>query len=163
MELVRGIVLIVTTILLGLISGLFYTFSVSVMRSLRGVDDKTFVNVMQRINRDIQNGKFAVSFMGSLLFLVLSLVLFIGVDTAVLVPIIIGLVFYIVCFGVTLGINVPMNIRLDRKGPPERIADLAGARQEFEARWTKFNTVRGTAAGLAMAAMCWALLEFSIS
>jgi uncharacterized membrane protein len=161
MELVRGGALIVTTVLLGLISGLFYTYTVSVMLSLRGVDDRTFVSVMQRINRDIQNGKFFLSFVGALLFLILSLVLFIGVDSGVLLPIIVSLVLYVISFGITVRGNVPMNIRLERRGDPDKIADLAGARKEFEERWTKLNTLRGLFATLAMGTMCWALIEFS--
>ncbi|MET0132658.1 MAG: DUF1772 domain-containing protein [Kibdelosporangium sp.] len=160
MELVRGGVLIVTTVLLGLISGLFYTYTVSVLVSLRTVDDRTFVDVMQRINRDIQNPRFFLSFIGSLLFLILSLLLFVGVDGDVVLPVLISLVFYVLSFGTTIGGNVPMNVRLDRRGDPDRIADLAGARKEFEARWTRLNTLRGLFSTVAMATMCWALIEF---
>jgi uncharacterized membrane protein len=161
MELVRGAVLVVTTLLMGLASGFFYTFSISVMPTLRGVDDRTFVDVMQKINRDVLNPRFYMSFMGSFLFGLVSLILFLGQPFAVLLPVILSFGFYFVCFAVTVRGNVPMNVRLDRKGDPGRISDLAGVRNEFEDRWTRLNGVRAWAAFLALAAAVWANIAFA--
>jgi uncharacterized membrane protein len=162
MELVRGAVLVISTLTLGLIAGVFYTYACSVMRTLRGVDDRTFVTVMQRINRDIQNGWFFLSFIGALLFTTLSLVLFIGVDGSVLLPVAIGLAFYVLAFGITMGVNIPMNVRLDQAGNPERMEErtLAEARAAFEVSWFRANLNRGLASTAAFGALCWALIEF---
>jgi uncharacterized membrane protein len=162
MELVRGAVLVISTLTLGLIAGLFYTYACSVMITLRGVDDRTFVNVMQRINRDIQNGWFFLSFIGALLFTTLALVLFIGIDGSVLLPLAIGLAFYIVAFGITMGVNIPMNVRLDQAGSPDKLGEqsMANARKAFEAAWFRANLNRGLAATAAFGCLCWALIEF---
>jgi uncharacterized membrane protein len=161
MELVRGAILVVTTISLGLITGLFYTFSISVMPTLRGVDDRTFVDVMQRINRDIQNGKFFLSFIGSFLLIILSLVLFIGVPGSVVLPLVVALVFYIGNLVITFGGNIPLNNQLERRGHPDKITDMAGARKAFEVRWHRLNTQRGLCCAAAFIALCWALIQYA--
>jgi uncharacterized membrane protein len=161
MELVRGAVLVVTTLLTGLTAGFFYTWSISIMPTLRGVDDRTFIDFMQKINRDILNLRFFVSFMGSLLFGLISLILFLGQPFDVLLPVIVSFASYLVCFGVTVRVHVPLNVRLDRKGDPDQISDLAGARAEFEDRWTRFNGVRAWGAFGALGGMAWALLAFA--
>jgi uncharacterized membrane protein len=165
MELVRGALLVISTLTIGLQAGLFYTFTVSIMRTLRGVDDRTFVNVMQRINRDIQNGWFGLTFAGGLVFTVLTLVLFIGKPGSVILPIVIGLVLYVVSLGTTFGRNIPMNIRLDKAGKPETMSEqgLVSARQAFEAAWTRANTFRGLLAAAASVALSWGLVEFGKS
>jgi uncharacterized membrane protein len=165
MELVRGALLVISTLAIGLQAGLFYTFTVSIMRTLRGVDDRTFVNVMQRINRDIQNGWFGLTFAGGLVFTVLTLVLFIGAPGSVILPIAIGLVLYVLSLGTTFSRNIPMNIRLDKVGKPESMSEpgLVSARKAFESAWTRANTFRGVAAGASCVALCWALAEFGSS
>src|SRR5882757_6213378 len=105
MELVRFATLVVSTITMGLVAGLFYGFACSVMVTLRRTDDRTFVNVMQRINRDIQNGWFSLSFVGTLLFTVLGLVLFLNAGpSSVVLPLAVALACYIVNLIITFGI-----------------------------------------------------------
>ncbi|SMD08427.1 anthrone oxygenase family protein [Kibdelosporangium aridum] len=158
MEVVRAASLIVTTLLLGLVSGFFYTYSISVMVSLRGTDDRTFVDVMQKINRDVQNPRFFMTFIGSALFGILTVILFIGQPFSVFLPVLASLVLYLICFGITVRGNVPMNVRLDRYGPPDKIADVAGVRKEFEDRWVRLNGVRAWFATLGFGAAIWALI-----
>ncbi|MET0233766.1 MAG: DUF1772 domain-containing protein [Kibdelosporangium sp.] len=150
-----------TTLLMGLAAGFFYTYSISIMPTLRGVDDRTFVDVMQKINRDVQNPRFFLSFMGSLLFGLVTLIMFLGQPFEVLLPVILGFVAYFVCFAVTASGNVPMNNRLERKGDPSRISDLALARKEFEDRWTRLNGIRAWAAFLGLGGMVWANIAYA--
>ena len=163
MELVRGASLVVSTLLLGLVSGFFYTYSISVMPTLRGVDDRTFVDVMQKINRDVQNPRFFLTFIGSILFGILNLFLFLGQPFSVLLPVIISLAGYFVCFAITVRGNVPMNVRLDRYGPVERIADVAAVRKEFEGHWTRLNGLRAWSATIGFGGMIWALIAYAAS
>ncbi|ONI70835.1 hypothetical protein ALI144C_50505 [Actinosynnema sp. ALI-1.44] len=158
MDVVRAASLIVTTLLLGLVSGFFYTYSISVMVSLRGTDDRTFVDMMQKINRDVQNPRFFMTFIGSLLFGILTVILYIGQPFAVFLPVLLALVFYVGCFGVTVTRNVPMNVRLDKYGPPDRIADIAAVRKEFEEPWVRLNGIRAWFATLGFGAAIWALI-----
>jgi uncharacterized membrane protein len=161
MELVRGASLVVSTLLLGLISGFFYTFSISIMRTLRGVDDRTFVDVMQKINRDVQNPMFFLTFLGSILFGIITLILFLGQPFWVLLPVILSLAGYFVCFAVTVRGNVPMNVRLDRYGPVEKIADVPAVRKEFEDRWTRLNGIRAWASTAGFGAAVWAVIAYA--
>ncbi|MBP2324346.1 putative membrane protein [Kibdelosporangium banguiense] len=161
MELVRGGVLVVSTILIGLTAGYFFAYSNSVMRALRGVDDRAFVNVMQKINRDVQNPVFFLAFLGGVLFGIIALFMFLSQPAAVLLPVIVSLAFnFLMCFVVTVRGNVPMNVRLDRMGPPERIGDVAAVRREFEGAWTRLNHVRAWGSTLGFGAMVWALIAY---
>ena len=56
-----------STVAVGLMSGLYWAFSVAVMPGLRDADDRAFVTTMQAINRRILNPWFLTVFMGSLL------------------------------------------------------------------------------------------------
>jgi hypothetical protein len=119
MELVRIGILVVSTITMGLVAGLFYGFSISVMVTLRRTDDRTFVDVMQRINRDIQNGRFALSFIGTLLFTVLALVLFINAGKgSVALPLVVALACYAVNLGRTGSPTCPVSASSSRPGGP---------------------------------------------
>nr|BFE81337.1 hypothetical protein GCM10020093_039380 [Planobispora longispora] len=75
LELFQTITLVAATVAMGLTAGLFYTFSCSVMLGLAETDDRTFIGVMQRINRRILNGWFALSFGGAPLLTLLAGVL----------------------------------------------------------------------------------------
>ncbi|WP_173123852.1 anthrone oxygenase family protein [Kibdelosporangium persicum] len=128
------------------------------MVSLRSTDDRTFVDVMQKINRDVLNPRFFLTFVGSALFGVLTVILFIGQPLAVFLPVVLSLVLYLVCFGITVRGNVPMNVRLDQYGPPEEIADIAAVRKQFEEPWNRLNGLRAWAATLGFGAAIWALV-----
>jgi uncharacterized membrane protein len=60
-----GPVLVVAAVATGLIAGLFYAYSVSVMPDLAGADDHTFVHGMNEINDAIENPVFFLSFLGA--------------------------------------------------------------------------------------------------
>jgi uncharacterized membrane protein len=90
---VRIAVLLAATVTGGWMAGLFYAYSVSVMPALRSADDAVFVEVMQRINTAILNGRFALGFGGALVFGAAATVLYaISGPPGVLLPVIIGLV-----------------------------------------------------------------------
>src|SRR4051794_32329354 len=72
MDTLRGAALIAATLTTGLVAGLFFAYSCSVMPALRGVDDRTFVDTMQRINVAIVNGWFLLAFLGAAAFGVLA-------------------------------------------------------------------------------------------
>lgn len=160
MDTFRIAVLVAATLITGLHAGLYYTYACSIMVTLRGVDDRTFVDVMQRINRDILNGWFFLTFMGSLLVTALALILFIGVNGAVLLPVAVSLALSVLSFGITMGVNVPMNNRMDKVGDPTTMSPqaLAEARRVFEKPWVRNNLNRMFASIGSCGAMCWALL-----
>ena len=60
---------------MGLLAGLFYAYSVSVMPGLGEADDRTLVDGMQQINEAIENPVFFVSFLGAPVLILAALML----------------------------------------------------------------------------------------
>lgn len=139
-----------STIAVGLTSGLYWGFSVAVMPGLRDVDDRAFVSGMQAINRRIQNPWFIPVFMGSLLLPIATAIALLsgdhddakrwGVAAAVAAA---------VPFAITVGGNIPLNDTLDAAGSD----DPAAARRAFERPWTRRNAWRAVTSTAALAAL----------
>ncbi|MFC7584847.1 DUF1772 domain-containing protein [Nonomuraea antimicrobica] len=141
-------------ITMGLMAGLFYAFAVAVMPALAGADDRTFVLVMQKINRTIENPVFFVTFFGAFVFTGAAAIARhrLGARAAAR-WILAALALYIVALAITMGVNVPLNEELARAGDPARIADLAKVRGEFEGVWVPANVARALACTLAVACL----------
>jgi uncharacterized membrane protein len=58
-------VLAAATRTMGLLAGLFYAYSVSVMPGLGQADDRALVDGMQQINEAVENPIFMLSFLGA--------------------------------------------------------------------------------------------------
>jgi uncharacterized membrane protein len=150
-----GLVLGAALVAMALVTGLIYTFSVAVMPNLAGADDRTFVATMQRYN---ENPVFALTFAGALVLTALAAVLqrrhgpSVAMRWTVAAAVLNGLVL-----AVTFGINVPLNDQIDRAGDPDRIADLAHVRNQFEGPWVAANIVRTVLSTAAVAALARAL------
>ncbi|MFD3556609.1 DUF1772 domain-containing protein [Streptomyces goshikiensis] len=160
MDIARLVSLIAATITTGLIAGLFFAFDVSVMPALKRSDDRTLIQVMQRINVAIVNGVFLFAFLGALLFTALALALHLASDGggAVAAPLTGALVAYVLALGVTGGVNIPLNNALEQAGPVDRIADPAAVRQAFERRWVPANRWRTLLCTTALGFLTWALV-----
>ncbi|MFJ8017108.1 DUF1772 domain-containing protein [Streptomyces sp. NPDC096339] len=158
METARLASLIAATLTMGLVSGLFYGFSVSVMPGLKRTDDRTVIEVMQHINKAILNGWFVLGYIGAFLFTALALALHVPSDGRdVLPPLIAALVCYIVSMGVTNKVNIPLNNALEQAGPVARIADPAAVRRAFEGPWVRANVWRTLLCTAAVGFLAWAL------
>ncbi|MEU9147916.1 DUF1772 domain-containing protein [Streptomyces sp. NPDC048349] len=159
METARFASLIAATITTGLVSGLFYGFSVAVMPGLRRADDRTVVEVMQRINVAILNGWFLLGYVGSLLFTGLALGLCLptgGRD--VLAPVIGAFLCCVLAMGITARVNIPLNNALEQAGPVDRIADPSAVRRAFEQPWVRANVWRTVLSTAALGLLAWALV-----
>ena len=110
----------------GLLAGLFFAFSVSVMPALRAMDDDTFATVMNKINVVIVNPVFLVVFLGAA---VASMALLAWQRDPWAVA---GAVLAVVTLVVTFAFNIPLN---------NALAD-GGAREAFENPWVLWNVVR---------------------
>lgn len=153
-----GLVLGAALVAMGLIAGVFYSFSVAVMPGLAGADDRTFVVTMQQINRAIENPAFFLSFVGALVLTALAAELQRRHGPAVATRwVVAALVLYGIVLAVTAGINIPLNDQLDRAGDPDRISDLAQVRDRFEGPWVAANIVRTLGSTAAVAALARAL------
>ena len=141
----------VSMIATGLMSGLWYGWVVSVIPGTRRVSDATYVDIMQRINRAILNPAFLVAFMGIPVLLVVAAILQFRAGDARRGWLVgsAAVVYAIGVFGVTASRNVPLNDDLDA-------FDLEAAdpsavqvrRQTYEDPWNRWHYVR-TVANLA--------------
>jgi uncharacterized membrane protein len=114
---------------------------------------------MQQINVAILNPWFFVSFFGALVFTALAGVLHLPGDWRAVLPwIVAALVLYLATLVITIGFNVPLNNELASAGNPDRIADLAGVRERFEASWMRWNIARAVASTAAFGCLIWALV-----
>lgn len=154
----RMAALVAATLSTGLIAGLFYGYANSVMPALNRSDDRTIVDVMQKINVVIINPVFMIAFMGTVGFSILAAALHLGKDVrTTLIWIGIALVLNVIAFGVTSGLNVPLNDQLAAAGDPAQIGDLAAARAQFESSWVRWNIVRAVFHTLAFLVLMGAL------
>jgi uncharacterized membrane protein len=161
LKMFQGVTLVMATMTVGLIAGLFAAFSYSVMPGLAGAHDRTFIDVMQRINVAILNGWFGFCFFGGIVFTAVAAVLHFGGGGRAGLPWIIGgFVLYGAALAITMTVNVPLNNALEAAGDPDRIADLAAVRKRFEDTWVRWNTARAMVSIAGFGCLAWALVQF---
>jgi uncharacterized membrane protein len=160
MEEVRGTVLAVATVTMGLMAGVFVLYAHTIMRGLRKVDDRTFVGAFQAIDRAIINPLFMATFVGALLGPGVSTVLSLpSGERSVLPWSLTAFMLYLVVFVSTISINVPLNDALKAAGDPD-VIDVRAVRARFgERRWSRWNHFRALLTTAAFVCLVLALVE----
>ena len=145
------IILILTITSVALMAGLFYSFSISVMPALSRTENKTFVEVMQQINRVIINPYFGIAFFGSIIFTIVNVYFQFreGVDVKFYLTVASALIFLIGTIGVTFFGNVPLNNALDVVNIANE-TDVEKARISFERIWNLLNNIRSISALISL-------------
>lgn len=158
------ITLILATLLCGLVAGLVLTFAVVVMPGIGTMNDRQFIQAFQAIDRVIQNNHpvFIVVWVGSALTTIAAVLLGFGqLNGPERLLLVVAGIVYIAGVQVPTGtINVPLNNQLqtlDASTMDETA--LAEARQAFEPRWIRWNTIRTVLAILVTAAFLVLLLR----
>ncbi len=141
---VLGISIIAT----GLMAGLWYGWTVSVIPGTRRVSDTNYVDTMQQINRAIINPAFIVPFIGIPLLLGVAAFLQFRSGDARRGWLVVGAAgtYVVGVLGVTVGGNVPLNDALDA-------FDLDGSddgainarRHSYETPWNRWHYMRTAA------------------
>jgi uncharacterized membrane protein len=150
-----GLALVAALVVMALVAGLIYTFSVAVMPALADADDRTFVETMQRFN---DNPTFQISFTAALVLTALAAVLLRLRGPGVAVRwTVVALVLYGIVLAITFGLHIPLNDDIDG-ADLNRAADVADVRDDVEGPWVAGNIVRTVFATGAVAALGWALL-----
>jgi uncharacterized membrane protein len=164
-EILRVVLLIAAAMSMGLMAGVFALYTNAIMPGLRVTDDRTFVGSFQSIDRAIINPLFMATFVGALLFSVVSAVLHLpDGERSVLPWTVAAAVLYLVVFVSTIAVNVPLNDGLKAAGDPDEIADLRQVRERFnEAKWARWNLMRTVVTTLAFGCLVWALVEHGAS
>ena len=152
--------LVLTNLTVALMAGIFYAWSISVMRGFAGLKDREFIRAMQSANRAIQNPVFFAAFFGAPVLLVLSAFLYYGHSTRFWLLAAAALIYSTDTFGVTVFGSVPLNRALDRLDS-ETAADeeVARARRNFERRWNNLNLLRAVSATIAVVLVAIACLN----
>jgi uncharacterized membrane protein len=158
---VRGGFLALAALATGLAAGLFYTFSVAVMRGLASTDDRTFVVAMREINIKILNGLFAFSFGGAMVFTLVALGLNTGGRTVWWI--VAAAVLYAIQLAITFGVSVPLNNALLAGADPDTMTDPHAVRVAFEAKWVRWNNVRTWLSLAAFVSLLGGLAEYGRS
>jgi uncharacterized membrane protein len=145
--------------LTGLVAGLFYAWSCSVMLGFARLKDREFVSVMQKTNRAILNPVFFASFLGAPIMLPISAFLSYGAARFWFV-LAATVIFTTGTFGVTMFGNVPLNNILDRFDPETATdEEISRQRANFERRWNHLNTIRAVSSTLALILLIIACLN----
>ena len=143
----------------------FAIYANAIMPGLGRTDDRTFVGAFQSIDTAIINPLFLMTFLGALVFTGIAAALHLGEDVRSVLPwIVVALVLYLAVVVITLRVNVPLNDGIKAAGAPDRIADLARVREQFnEARWVRWNLIRALATTAAFGCLAWALVALGRS
>ena len=160
MAIIDGLLFTVTLVAAlgcGLMAGLFFAFSVSVMKALARLPSAEGIAAMQAINVAIINLVFLATFFGTAAACVLVMIasLLRWHDPGA-VYLLIGCALYLVgTFLVTLVFNVPKNNALASVAPAD--PEGAGLWTDYLSKWTAWNHVRAAAALAAATSLTIAL------
>ncbi len=151
-----------STLVMGLIAGVFFTFSDFVMRSFTAASEATGAEAMQSINRVIYRSGFMVILLGMVpVSALLSVIAHLGLPAPVALAVHLGTGAYLLgMFAVTVFGNVPMNNRLDALSLTDGSAQSYWT--TYRVRWTGLNHIRTAATIMATACYGVAALRWAI-
>ncbi len=158
----KNTILLITTLLTALSSGLLYAYACSVNPGLHLLSDSNYLSAMQSINRAILNPVFFIGFLGPVFLLPLTTWLYYDTGNSVTFRYLLlatGLYVFGV-FGVTMLFNVPLNNALDIFDITKASSqEMAAQRAAFEGPWGNWHLVRTIAAVISTAFVLVAILS----
>lgn len=146
------ILLIAASVGSGLMGGLFFIFSNTIMSAFDRLPNGGGVPAMQRINEVILNPLFFFAFFGTGVLCMVLLVFYVThLDQPAAPWACLGALLYVLgSIGVTMVCNVPLNNKLAAISSTAK--DLPARWQAYRGPWTRWNHVRTVACLLAAAA-----------
>jgi uncharacterized membrane protein len=157
-------VLILAAFLCSLVAGFLFAFAAVVMPGIRRLDDGAFIRAFQAIDGVIQNNHplFLIVWVGSIPALLAAAVL--GgwtLEGADRVLVIFAAAIYFLCVQLpTFAINIPLNNALQKLDAGAMTEPAHNrARDEFEARWNRWNAFRTGCASVTSLALLLLLLR----
>jgi uncharacterized membrane protein len=157
-------ILMLAAFLCSLVAGFLFAFAVVVMPGIGRLDDGAFIRGFQAIDGVIQKNQplFLFVWVGSMPAVLTAAVLggsaLNGLDR---VLILFAAAVYFLCVQLpTVAINIPLNGALQKVD----VGALAGTerrrtRDQFEARWNRWNIFRTGSASVSSLALLWLLLR----
>jgi uncharacterized membrane protein len=141
---VKLIILFSAVVLSGLSAGFFLAWSVSVIPGTKKVDESSYLETMQSINRAILNPAFFLIFFGTILFQIIGSVYQFNSDNPTFWFILAASVLYLIgTIGITGLGNVPLNNQLDAL----KLKEMSQQKQlefrnYYERRWNRLHLIR---------------------
>ncbi len=148
-----NLTLFAATLLIGLTAGLCFTWGNAVTPGIGQLDDLSYLQAFQKMNRSIENPLFFAVFFGSFLVGLAAIFTNKGVSPEHfrLVTLAIGMYFLGVVVVTVVG-NVPLNQMLDKTDlANSSIEQVQGLRKRFEQPWNRFHIIRILAATISFA------------
>jgi len=156
----KTIVLTLGILFTGLTAGLCFTWSNAVTPGIGRLDNLTYLQSFQAMNRAIINRSFLIVFFGPVLLLFLNAFLYRNAHPQVFWSFLVAAILFFVGVGlVTVFKNVPLNELLD-KMVLESLSDLElkTLRAEFEAPWNRWHIQRTIASFTSFALLLTGLI-----
>ncbi|MEO1262613.1 MAG: DUF1772 domain-containing protein [Bacteroidota bacterium] len=158
----QTIMLITTTVLSGLMAGLFYAWSISVTPGLAMIGDDHYLQAFQSMNRAILNPAFFIAFMGLAVLLPLLSYLSYTAELStkfwyilIATMLYLGGIILITFFG-----NVPLNNMLEALSIESMSGEQMDAfRSAFEKKWNRLNWIRTVSSLLSFLLLVLACLN----
>lgn len=151
MNVFRSVVLVAAVVAAGLQAGTYYIWAFAVLPGVARADDRTFVAVLNHMNRAIVNPVFMLTFLGAPLLAAVGTVL---AEPSSRPWTLVALVLAVATLVVTFAANIPLNNALDAgAGAP------AAARAAFETAWRGWNGLRVATSTGALVALAGALVS----
>ena len=156
-----NLTLFAATLLIGLTAGLCFTWGNAVTPGIGQLDDLSYLQAFQRMNRSIENPLFFAVFFGS--FVVGIAAIFANKEVSPehfrLVTLAIGMYFLGVVVVTIVG-NVPFNQILDKTDlTNSSLAELRTLRNRFENPWNRFHLIRILTAMISFALLIIASID----
>jgi uncharacterized membrane protein len=154
--------LLLATFLCSLVAGFLFAFAVIVMPGIGKLPDREFIRAFQEMDGIIQRGHplFGVVWLGSALAVVAALLLGLGRSAGWDQALLAGAAA-VYLLGVqlpTFVVNVPMNHAIQKvETDPGDELTFRAAREQFEGRWNRWNTLRTALAALSVAMLLGSL------
>ncbi|MFD4935973.1 DUF1772 domain-containing protein [Streptomyces virginiae] len=148
-----------STVLVGLMAGLFFAFDVSVMPGLAAGDEQTYVTAMRAFNKAIDgNPLFGSVFLLALVAAAASAVVeYRGGRRATALWVGAAAVAYLVVLVITFAVNIPLNNELADAGAVEQMKDFSIV-ERFKSTWVTTNILRTLLCTVALTALARATL-----
>ncbi len=140
----RSIVLVTTTLLTGVLAGVFFTWTNAITPGIGRLDDIYYLQAFQHMNRTILNTLFYIVIIGPLLLSPLSAYFYKSSNRFMLRSLIgASLIYFIGVFGVTMLGNIPLNNLLDKiQLATISLEDAKIFRDYYEAKWNNLHLIR---------------------
>lgn len=140
----KTIVLLLTTLLTGLLAGIFFTWSNAITPGIGRLDDINYLRAFQNMNQTIVTQLFLVIIMGPVFLSFATAYLYKSNHLYIFWLLLIAAILYFVgVFLVTIMGNIPLNNLLDKTDLTNiSLENARSLRDQFELKWNNLHLVR---------------------